>query len=260
VPSHDILCAGFPCQAFSISGKQRGFDDERGTLFFEIVRIASFHKPKVLLLENVANLARHNAGKTLKILLAELQNIGYSVCHQILNASDYSVPQKRERIYFVCFRRDMNVCNFRFPRKEQLRLSLKDIALDDSETEDYVIKRDDITFSSPSTRDCELFSNFYNKPIRVGTVNKGGQGERIYSEDGVAITLSASGGGVGARTGLYLINGRVRKLAIRECARLQGFPDSFIMDSSPCQSYKQFGNSLVIDVVQKLLIEVNRVI
>ena len=91
-------------------------------------------------------------------------------------------------------------------------------------------------------------------------MNKGGQGERIYSEDGVAITLSASGGGVGSKTGLYLINGKVRKLAIRECARLQGFPDSFIMDSSPSQSYKQLGNSLVIDVVQKLLIEVNKVI
>ena len=179
VPPHDILCAGFPCQAFSISGKQRGFNDERGSLFFEIVRIARHHKPKLLLLENVANFARHDAGKTLGIVLENLKKIGYDVYYQILNASDYSVPQKRER---------------------------------------------------------------------------------IYSENGVAITLSAYGGGVGAKTGLYLINGRVRKLSPRECARLQGFPDSFIMDDSPSQSYKQFGNSIAIDVVQKILIEVNRVI
>ena len=176
---HDILCAGFPCQAFSISGKQRGFEDDRGTLFFEIVRIASYHKPKLLLLENVANFARHDNGRTLKIVLETLKKIGYDVYYKILNASDYSVPQKRERIYF---------------------------------------------------------------------------------ENGVAITLSAYGGGAGAKTGLYLINGRVRKLSPRECARLQGFPDSFIMDDSPSQSYKQFGNSIAIDVVQKILIEVNRVI
>ena len=116
--------------------------------------------------------------------------------------------------------------------------------LPDSETADCVIKRNDIDLSSISKNEYGLFP-LSNKPIRVGTVNKGGQGERIYSEDGVAITLSASGGGVGSKTGLYLINGKVRKLAI---------------DSSPSQSYKQFGNSLVIDVVQKLLIEVNKVI
>ena len=259
VPPHDILCAGFPCQAFSISGKQRGFNDERGSLFFEIVRIARHHKPKLLLLENVANFARHDAGKTLGIVLENLKKIGYDVYYQILNASDYSIPQKRERIYFVSFRNDMNVCNFQFPPKEHSTSSLKDIVLSDSVTNDYVIRRNDIVLHAIK-KDADMFGFTSCKPIRVGTVNKGGQGERIYSENGVAITLSAYGGGVGAKTGLYLINGRVRKLSPRECARLQGFPDSFIMDESPSQAYKQFGNSLAIDVVQKILIEINRVI
>ena len=259
VPHHDILCAGFPCQAFSISGKQRGFEDERGTLFFEIIRIANYHKPKLLLLENVANFARHDGGKTLDIVLSSLKKIGYDVYHKILNASDYSIPQKRMRIYFVCFRSDMKISHFHFPVKEVLRLSLKDIVLQDNETHNYVIKRDDIALTHAKAEP-DMFEFVSNNPIRVGTVNKGGQGERIYSENGSAITLSAYGGGVGAKTGLYLINGRVRKLSPRECARLQGFPESFIMDSSSALCYKQFGNSLVIDVVQKILIEINKVI
>ena len=254
---HDVLCAGFPCQAFSISGKQRGFEDERGTLFFEIVRIASYHKPKLLLLENVANFARHDNGRTLKIVLETLKKIGYDVYYKILNASDYSIPQKRVRIYFVCFRNDMNIHNFQFPPRENLSSSLKDIILSDDETNDYVINRSDVVLA-PIKKEPSMFDFVPNKPIRVGKVNKGGQGERIYSDSGVSITLSAYGGGVGAKTGLYLINGRVRKLSPRECARLQGFPDSFIMDESHSQSYKQFGNSLVIDVVQKILIEVNK--
>lgn len=173
VPPHDILCAGFPCQAFSISGKQRGFNDERGSLFFEIVRIARHHKPKLLLLENVANFARHDAGKTLGVVLENLKKIGYDVYYQILNASDYSVPQKRERIYFVSFRNDMNVYNFRFPPKESLNSSLKDIILPDNETNDYVVKRSDIVLHSIKTEP-DMFDLTSNKPIRVGTVNKGG--------------------------------------------------------------------------------------
>ena len=153
----------------------------------------------------------------------------------------------------------MNICNFQFPPKENLNFSLKDISLSDDETNDYVINRSDIVLTSIK-KEPSMFDFVPNKPIRVGKVNKGGQGERIYSDSGISITLSAYGGGVGAKTGLYLINGRVRKLSPRECARLQGFPDSFIMDESHSQSYKQFGNSLVIDVVQKILIEVNKVL
>ena len=256
IPSHDILCAGFPCQAFSVSGKQKGFDDERGILFFEIIRIASYHKPKIMLLENVANFAKHNAQKTLKTVLNSLESIGYDVYYEVLNASDYSIPQQRKRIYFVCFRKDLNVSSFTFPSKENSCISIKDIVLSDCETEKYMINRKDITLKN-TVISSDIFGNFPQEPIRIGSVNKGGQGERIYHEKGHAITLSAYGGGVGAKTGLYLINGKVRRLAPRECARLQGFPDSFIMDENQNRAYKQFGNSIVIDVVQKILISVN---
>ena len=259
IPSHDILCAGFPCQAFSISGNQKGFDDERGSLFFEIIRIATVHKPKIILLENVSNLAKHDNKKTLKTIIDMLETIGYNVYYEILNASDYSIPQQRKRIYFVCFRKDLEILNFNFPPKEKSQICLKDIILPDSETQQYVINRKDIVFNNAEIS-ADIFGDFPQEPIRIGTVNKGGQGERIYHEKGHAITLSAYGGGVGAKTGLYLINGKVRRLAPCECARLQGFPDTFIIDKNQNQAYKQFGNSLVVDVVQKILQCVNEVL
>jgi len=101
IPYHDVLCAGFPCQAFSISGKQGGFNDTRGTLFFDIARIAKYHKPKVLLLENVKHLVRHDNGKTLSTITRVLFDIGYEVFYEILDASDFGIPQSRKRVFFV---------------------------------------------------------------------------------------------------------------------------------------------------------------
>ena len=109
IPAHDVLCGGFPCQAFSISGKQNGFSDTRGTLFFEIARIISYHKPKVLLLENVKNLAKHNNCKTINKILRVLDNLGYTSFFEVLNASYYGVPQARERLFIVSFRKYLNV-------------------------------------------------------------------------------------------------------------------------------------------------------
>ncbi|MDD4874654.1 MAG: DNA cytosine methyltransferase, partial [Dehalococcoidales bacterium] len=125
IPPHDVLCGGFPCQAFSISGKQNGFSDTRGTLFFDIARIADFHKPKVLFLENVRNLARHDNCKTLSTILRVLRSIGYDPFFEILNASYYGVPQARERIYFVCFRKDLGVKKFEFPKPTHKPICLK---------------------------------------------------------------------------------------------------------------------------------------
>jgi len=113
IPPHDVICAGFPCQAFSVSGKQLGFQDTRGTLFFDVARIAKHHKPKVLLLENVKNFAKHDNGNTLKVVESTLQDLGYSVYHKVLNASNFGVPQKRERVYIVAFRGDLNINNFK---------------------------------------------------------------------------------------------------------------------------------------------------
>ena len=253
IPPHDVLCAGFPCQAFSISGKQQGFEDTRGMLFFDVVRIAEYHKPKLLFLENVKNFARHDGGKTLKVVEASLQQLGYRVFHKVLNASNFGVPQKRERIYIVAFRDDLGIDDFEFPISAGESTKLIDYCLDDSQTVDLVIQRDDIVMKDNLNVEPDLLGNYPQKSIRIGTVNKGGQGERIYHPFGHAVTLSAYGGGVGAKTGLYLINDKIRRLAPRECARIMGFPDDFILSKNKNVSYRQFGNGVVVNVMQAIL-------
>lgn len=253
IPAHDILCAGFPCQSFSISGKQRGFEDLRGTLFFEIVRIAKQHKPQILILENVKNLERHDNGNTYKTITVSLQNLGYNVFSQVLNASDYGLPQNRERIFFVAFRKDLNITNFAFPVGSQDLVCLNDIL--EIKPKAKIIIRDDIEMSDKQIEEYDIFGSQikYQKPLQIGIVNKGGQGERIYHRLGHSITLSAQGGGVGSKTGLYQIDGKIRKLSVRECARLQGFPEDFKLTSSECQSQKQFGNSVPVNVLQYII-------
>ena len=242
IPKHDILCGGFPCQAFSISGKQRGFKDTRGTLFFDIARIVEHHQPKVLFLENVKNLTKHYHGNTLKIILRTLEDLGYNVFYEVLKASYYSVPQARERIYIVCFRKDLGITNFDFPKPTNKKIYVKDILEDDIKAKDCIVNRTDVKFwkkdETPSL-----------KPIQIGQINNGGQGERIYSINGHAITLSAYGGGVAGKTGAYLVNGNIRRLTPRECARVQGFPEWFKIPVSKSQAYKQFGNSVSVPVI-----------
>lgn len=261
IPSHDILCAGFPCQAFSISGKQKGFEDTRGTLFFDIARIVNYHQPKVIFLENVKNLVRHNHGNTLKVILKTLTDLGYQVYYQVLNTSDFGLPQNRERIYFVAFHHSIDSKNFQFPKPLNQKVALKDF-LEDNPKDGKIIERNDIEIYKNYQPTKDLFGeiDYPNKPIQIGKVNKGGQGERIYHTDGHAITLSAYGGGVGAKTGLYLVNGKVRKLSPRECARVQGFPDDFIINNSITQAYKQFGNSVSINVLKEITKEIMEVL
>lgn len=257
IPTHDILCGGFPCQAFSVSGKQKGFEDTRGTLFFDIARIVNYHKPKVLFLENVKNLAKHDNGNTLKTILGTLKNLNYTVFHQVLNASNYGLPQNRERVYFVCFRNDLNILKFKFPKPVDKKTALFDF-LELEPVEAKVVTRNDIVIKKDFAPAISIFGEIElpNKPIQIGIVNKGGQGERIYSPFGHAITLSAYGGGVGSKTGLYKIKNQIRKLSPRECARIQGFPDSFNLTSSDSQSYKQLGNSVAVGVLKEIIKEI----
>lgn len=249
IPQHDILCGGFPCQPFSVSGKQKGFEDSRGTMFFEIARIAKYHMPRILFLENVANLAKHSDGETIKQMEDILDEIGYKLFYKTLNASDYGVPQSRKRLYILGFRKDLGIKNFVFPKPTNEDIALEDILLQDSETERYIIDRPDILLKDI------VVGKRSNKPIRIGTINKGGQGERIYSTKGHAITLSAEGGGPGAKTGAYLINGKVRKLAPEECRRVQAFPEGFIIPVSDAQAWKQFGNSVAVSVLKNIVKE-----
>lgn len=245
IPAHDIICAGFPCQAFSISGKQLGFDDARGTLFFDIIRIAKFHKPKVLFLENVKNLASHDEGKTLSVILSVLDDLGYDVEYQVLNAVHYGALTARERIYLVCFRKDLKI-KFEFPKPTESKASLKG-KLDKGKKSAYIINKAHI-LSIPDN-----LPKGADYPIRVGSFNKGGQGDRIYSINGPAITLSAYGGGTASKTGAYLVGkNQIRRLTPRECARVMGFPDSFKIHPNKNQAYKQFGNSVAVPVIKAI--------
>ena len=254
IPEHQILCGGFPCQPFSISGNQAGFQDSRGTLLHEILRIADHHQPEVLFLENVRNYVSHAGGETLAMTLTLMEEAGYDPFFKVLNSSDFGIPQKRERLYFACFRKDLRISEFEFPQPTKSDVAVEDILLlgGDPMLDDLFIEREDLTLAKefPESRE--------KKPIRVGTVGKGGQGERIYSSKGHAITLSAYGGGIGAKTGIYLINERLRRLHPRECARLMGFPESFKLHNRRNVCYKLLGNSVVIPVVKKIFQEIEK--
>ena len=243
IPKHDILCAGFPCQSFSISGKQQGITDARGRLFYEIQRIAERHQPHILLLENVKNILTIDNGRVIKTIEQKLGEIGYDLYRHILNSSYFGIPQSRERVYFVGLRQDMwakdkPALNYTPPKENYKKIFLKDI-LEDEVDKSFIVNRNDIQITKN-----EDGIDYKLAPIRVGLLNKGGQGERIYSPKGHAVTQSAYGGGVGARTGLYNTKQGVRRLTIDECKCVMGFPKKYKV-SGGVQGYQQLGNAVV---------------
>lgn len=252
IPDHNILCAGFPCQPFSISGKQKGFNDARGTLFFDVARIVKQKKPEIVLMENVRNFESHDHGNTLKVVKNTMNELGYNFYYQVLDASKYGIPQKRERIYMFCPRKDLKILDFKFPSPIELTKHVCDLLQAEDEIDPQMYKNGS---NLQLKKDIDYYSD---DCVRIGTVNNGGQGDRIYSTKGVGITLSAMGGGLYSKTGGYLVNGKIRKLTPRECARMMGFPESFKIVVSNSQAYKQFGNSVVVDVLQRIIQEIAR--
>ena len=243
IPKHDILCAGFPCQPFSISGSRGGISDVRGRLFYEIVRIAAYHQPSVLLLENVKNILTMDKGKVVQTIENKLSEIGYTLQKYVLNSSHFGVPQSRERVYFVGVRKDIGAEGMTIaPQKTLEEIFLEDI-LEESVDKKFIVKRTDVVLKE----DWQDASRQL-KPIRIGSLNKGGQGERIYSPKGHAITLSAYGGGVGARTGLYMTSQGLRRLTITEGKRVMGFSDSHVV-SDGTQGYQQLGNAVIPNMI-----------
>lgn len=257
VPDHDVLCAGFPCQPFSVAGGKEGFSDKkgRGNLFFDVLRIAEKKNPKAILLENVSNLEAHDGGRTLKVIVSSLETIGYKVFFKVLNSSKYGLPQNRSRIYIVALKDSQKEGSFNFPDSFDKVVALKDL-LDQDVKNVRVVERDDIEIKKEYIPKRNIFEEIElpNKVIRIGQINKGSQGERIYSIYGHAITISTT------HTGLYLINGKVRKLSPRECARVQGYPESFRIVVSNTQAYKQFGNSVSIPVVEAMAKQIVKIL
>ncbi len=244
IPSHDILCAGFPCQPFSISGNRGGLNDARGRLFYEIVRIAKHHRPMMILLENVKTILTLDNGSVCREIYRSFEALGYRLDHVALNASEFGIPQQRQRVYFVAVLKDSPL-HFKHPTAATRQRFLKDILLPDHETANLVINRDDIVIEKPEAQRRQL------KPIRIGYLNKGGQGERIYSTNGHAITLSANGGGVGHRTGLYLVNNKVRRLHIAEAKQVMGFNKRHIVGEG-IEGYRQLGNAVIPPMITEI--------
>lgn len=244
IPPFDILCGGFPCQSFSIGGKQRGFEDKRGQMIFEIIRIAEYHKPSVLFLENVDNLVRHDNGNTLKVILELLQGIGYDVHYKVLKANGYGCATIRKRIYFVCIRKDLNI-NFEFPEPFESDVAVEDY-LDPDVDGHYYIDRPDIIFYKPDIT--ERIKDTY----RMGYIGNIGQGRRIYSIKGHCPTFVCTSRGPAGGTESYYINGRVRRLTPNECRRIMGFPENFIFPVAEARAYEQIGNTVCVPVLKAI--------
>ena len=264
IPPFDICLAGFPCQAFSMAGKHGGFQDNykgrcRGTLFQDVVRICDYHKPKVIFFENVKGLTIHDHVNTFKVIKGAFEELGYKVFHRILNSKDFGVPQNRERIYLVCFRNDIAPESFSFPSGRESNVCIRDIM-------------------DPAP----VPSKYYLSDTYVETLKRHkarheaaghGFGYVIRPLDGIAGTIVCGGMG---REGNLIIDSRehsmtptthikgkineegIRKMTPREWARLQGFPEDFVLPLSDVHLYKQFGNSVTVNVIEAIAKEIKK--
>lgn len=247
IPNFDVMLAGFPCQAFSVAGYRQGFDDEkgRGTLFFELERIFKSKKPKIILLENVKNLVGHDNGNTFRVILEKLENAGYYIKYQVLNAMEYgNTPQNRERIYIVGFRNKTLYQKFEFPKPIKLTNKLSDVI-------DFHNKQDNRFYY---TDNCNFFNILQRDMLSKETVY---QWRRTYvreNKNKVCPTLTANMGTGGHNVPLILTDFGIRKLTPQECFNVQGFPKDFKLpkDTANTHLYKQAGNSVVVPVISRI--------
>lgn len=231
IPAHDVLIGGFPCQPFSKMGKEKGFDDDRGTLFFRVMEIIQNqkergHQPKIVVLENVRNLLLHDKKKTFKRMKEELEALGYKVFTQPMNSADYGVPQTRNRVFLVCF---LDHIDYIFPVKEELQTTLQDLLEENVDDKYFLSERILKTILSNGTGGYYSKSEIDLKIARpltatMAKMHRAGQDNYVTQEKGI------------------------RRLTPRECARLQGFPDTFTIPVSDAQAYKQFGNAVTVNV------------
>lgn len=258
IPSFDVCLAGFPCQAFSLAGRHGGFEDDyhglcRGTLFLDVARICEYHKPKVIFCENVKGLTIHDKGRTFSVITKTFEELGYRVFTKILNSKDFGVAQNRERIYIVCFRNDITPETFEFPKPASKKVVLRDILEDAPIDSKYYLST---TYLETLKRHKERHANKGNGFGYVvrdlddvsGTIVCGGMGrERNLIKDERPHSMVPTKMMKGA-----INTEHIRKLTPREWARLQGFPESFKLELSDTHLYKQFGNSVTVNVIKAI--------
>lgn len=250
IPDFDVLVAGFPCQAFSSVGLQKGFEDPRGNLFFETARVIAAKKPIAVFFENVANLVKHDNGNTLSTILSTMAELKYHVKYKVMNASDYGIPQQRNRIYMVAFKNKAAYEKFEFPLEREL-------------------KRDAFSFFDKERQSDSYYMDnhkMWNEIVAFMTDK-----HRIYrftdwglskGRDGICPTLLAAMGSPYERIPFFWDDFSIRKITQREAARLQGFPEDFQfpLKKTPKQVYKQIGNSVCVPIVKEIAEEMKKVL
>lgn len=266
VPGFDICLAGFPCQAFSMAGQKKGFSDDykgksRGTLFFDVARICAYHKPKVIFCENVKGLAIHDKGRTYSVIKGILEELGYTVREAILNSRDFGVPQNRERIYIVAFRNDIDSSSFRFPQSTDSSKQIKDILEESPVSAKYYLS--------------DVYVDTLRRHKARHEAKGNGFGYEIRDWNGVAGAIVC--GGMGRERNLLIdkrqtdltpvthIKGRIntegiRKMTPREWARLQGYPETYMLPLADVHLYKQLGNSVSVPVIEEIAVKVRDVL
>jgi DNA (cytosine-5)-methyltransferase 1 len=245
IPNFDILCAGFPCQPFSIAGNQKGFEDKtRGNLFYKILEIIDKKNPSILMLENVKNLHTIHNGETFKVIKTELEKRNYNVSYKIIDSRYYNSPQSRQRIYIICNKYKTyifkEIKNKIIPVSSILDTSINTFF-------DYTKK-----YKLEETNGKSMMKY---KLINIETGKGGRQGERIYDITTCGPTICASGGGIGGKTGFYYIDKKIRTLSIEETLRMFGFDSDFKYESLCNKKDLLFylGNSIVINVLEELI-------
>ena len=249
-PDFELLCAGFPCQPFSIAGNQKGFEDKNGNLFYDILNIVDAKKPKMAILENVKNLKTHDNGRTYKVIERAFLDRGYSFFSKVMEATHYGSPQCRQRIFMVATK----LGEFSFPAKfEKQRLVSSVIYRSDSSewvsSKYYLVGKK----SKPRPFKPRILFDVHSKETKKG----GRQGERVYDIDACGVTICASSGGPGAKTGLYKVGNKIRRLNTGECLQMFGFPKNYnFCGIGDEQKLFYLGNSIVVNVVDALVPEI----
>lgn len=263
LPYFDVLTAGFPCQPFSICGRRKGFHDTRGTLFFHICEIIEHIHPPVVLLENVKHILHHDQGRTLEVILYSLKDMGYEVNYEIINSRDFGLPQNRERVIFIATK------NIKFDftkiQKSHSFPKLREFLCSSGKFE-YLKPEEYTMIEHPKQQASGLiFVGYRNKSIwktgiRPNTEHLSRvhhQPNRIYSIDGVHPTIPSQE--TSGRFFIYIPEeNAVRKLTIKECYRIMGFPDNFKIHSNLAECYKQIGNSVSIPVIYELASQIKK--